>query len=86
MDYVAFIDQHLIHWGIFDKAVRKNFLKEVVENRSETRAGITSRKLNELIEKHGLKGVLTVDNVSILRPIKRDFVASLTSSSASSDA
>ena len=69
MDFKAVIDQHLHHWGVADKNVRENFLREVVRHRSETGSGITCRKLNELIEKHGLKGVLTVDGVSMLRPM-----------------
>jgi hypothetical protein len=70
MDFKAVIDRHLHHWGVSDKDVREAFLKEVVQHRSETGSGITCRKLDELIGRHGLRGVLTIDGVNMLRPIK----------------
>lgn len=69
MDFGSVIDKHLAHWGISDSDVREAFLKDVVENRTETRGGITTRTLNRLIDKYDLKGKVTVDGVSMLRPL-----------------
>lgn len=69
MDFAALIDRHLQRWGIVDAKLRDNFLKDIVANRVETRGGITTHTLNQIIRKHGLQARLMVDSTCMLCPI-----------------
>jgi hypothetical protein len=70
MDFAQLIDRHLQHWGIQHEAKREKFIKAIVANRTETRGGITTQTLNNLISAYDLQGVLSVDSSCMLHPLK----------------